>query len=102
MLLMVVVDFLALRAPLLAAGELDLAADCAIINIERALRAVGMFAAFARGAVLMAALAVHFRAVGVRVFDKVVVKDLAKFFAGADLTTAHALGFDWVLVAFDP
>ena len=50
----------------------------------------------------MPALAVHFGAIIVRVLDKVMVEDLTEFLAGANLSAAHALGFDGVLITFHP
>ena len=49
----------------------------------------------------LAALAEHLGAVGIRVFDRVMIEDVAVLFASADLSAAHALGFDGMTV-LDP
>ena len=62
---------------------------------------MGVLLHFVRAAGDLAALAEHLGAVGIRVFDGVVIEDVAVLFAGADLAAAHALGFDGVAI-LDP
>ena len=71
------------------------------IEVHDAARAVGMFGDLARAAGNLPALAEHLGAIGIGVFDRMVVEDVAVFLAGANLAAAHALGFDGVAV-LDP
>ena len=87
--------FFLVSTPLAVALERHLAigvVDRALIDVGHSPRTVASFRDAIPAVTNVSALAEHLRAVGIGVFDEVVVKDLPVVDALADFTATHAAG----------